>query len=218
MIIDTLTVIQNSFFVLIQATLKYTIPLTAVSFTFGLCIALVVAFIRLYAPTPLRIIAFIYVVIFRGTPLLVQLFVIFYGLPWLKIVIDPIPSAIIGFSLHVGAYASETIRASLQAVPDALLESGLSIGFTRAQNFWYVRIPQAARSVIPPLFNTLIDLVKSTSLASLILVPELLRRSQEFAVTTNRFLLMYIEAAFIYLTVCLMLEWIQKKLELRFAL
>lgn len=218
MIVDTLIVIQKSFLVLMQATLQYTIPLTIVSFTVGFCIALVVAFIRLYAPAPLRLFAFGYVVLFRGTPLLVQLFVIFYGLPWLKIVIDPIPSAIIGFSLHVGAYASETIRASLQAVPKALLESGLSIGFTRVQNFWYVRVPSAARSVIPPLFNTLIDLVKSTSLASLILVPELLRRAQEFAVNTNRFLLMYMEAAFMYLIVCLTLEWVQKKLEAHVAL
>ncbi len=206
-------IIYNSFFILLKALVLYTIPLSVISFLLGLSIAFFISIARLLCPPWSKVFLQIYIIIIRGTPLIVQLFVIFYALPWIGIVIDPIPSAILGLSIHVGAYASETMRGSLEAVPKYLFESGMAVGFTRWQNFWYVLMPHAAYSMIPPLFNSFIDLVKATSLVSLILVPEIMRKAQEIAAVTNNFIVIYVEAACIYLLFCLILEKIQRILE-----
>ncbi len=210
---EMIELIYNSFFILLKALIVYTIPLSIISFLLGLCIAFFISTSRLLCPPWVNAFLQIYVIIIRGTPLIVQLFVIFYALPWVGIVIDPIPSAVLGLSVHVGAYASETMRGSLGAVPENLRESGVSVGFTRLQNFWHVLMPHAAYSMVPPLFNSFIDLVKATSLVSLILVPEVMRKAQEIAAVTNNFILIYVEAALIYLLFCLILEKIQRLLE-----
>ena len=198
---------------ILKAAAIYTIPLSFVSFFLGMILALAVASARIYSIGPIRLLCRLYCAIIRGTPLLIQLFIIFYALPRIGIVIEPIPSAIIGLSLHVGAYAAEIIRASLLSVPRVLHEAGLSIGFTRRQVFWQVLVPHAAFSATPPLFNTFIDLVKATSLASIILVPEIMRKAQEYAISSNSFLTVYIQAACVYLIICLFLEYMQRLLE-----
>ncbi|WP_374946788.1 amino acid ABC transporter permease [Agreia sp.] len=192
-----------------------TIPLALMSFALGLVIALGIALMRLSRIRVVSGIARIYVSIIRGTPLLVQLFVIFYGLPSIGILVDPWPSAIIAFSLNVGGYAAEVIRAAILSVPKGQWEAGYTIGMSRAQTLVRVILPQAARVSVPPLSNTFISLVKDTSLASLILVTELFRQAQEIAAFSQEFMALYIEAAVVYWVICLVLSSAQSVLEKR---
>ena len=147
---------QNSVVPLLQGAIFYTIPLTLISFICGLGLAVLTALARISDVKTLQIIARIYVSAIRGTPLLVQLFILFYGLPTIGITLDPWPSAIIGFSLNVGAYASEIIRAAILSIPKGQWEAGFSIGMSRRQALRRIILPQAARVSIPPLSNTFI--------------------------------------------------------------
>ncbi|MFY9633664.1 amino acid ABC transporter permease [Pseudarthrobacter sp. BIM B-2242] len=192
-----------------------TIPVALVSFAFGLLLALIVALMRLSRNRVLSTIARIYISVIRGTPLLVQLFVIFYGLPSIGVTISPWPSAIIAFSLNVGGYAAEVIRAAILSVPKGQWEAGHTIGMSRRQSLVRIILPQAARVSVPPLSNTFISLVKDTSLASLILVTELFRQAQQVAAFSQEFMLLYLEAAVIYWIICLVLAGGQSALEKR---
>lgn len=192
-----------------------TIPLALTSFAAGLVIALVVALMRLSRVRPVAAVARLYVSVIRGTPLLVQLFVIFYGLPSIGVVIDPWPSAIVAFSLNVGGYAAEVIRAAILSVPKGQWEAAHMIGMPHRLALRRIILPQAARVSVPPLSNTFISLVKDTSLASLILVTELFRRAQEIAAFSQEFMVLYLEAAVVYWVVCLFLSSGQSMLERR---
>ncbi|GAP54182.1 L-cystine transport system permease protein TcyB [Arthrobacter sp. Hiyo6] len=192
-----------------------TIPVALASFGLGLLLALLVALMRLSRNPVLSAIARIYISVIRGTPLLVQLFVIFYGLPSIGITISPWPSAIIAFSLNVGGYAAEVIRAAILSVPKGQWEAGHTIGMSRRQSLVRIILPQAARVSVPPLSNTFISLVKDTSLASLILVTELFRQAQQVAAFSQEFMLLYLEAAVIYWIICLVLASGQSVLEKR---
>ncbi|WP_442893617.1 amino acid ABC transporter permease [Bacillus sp. 2205SS5-2] len=211
-------IMQSSLLPMLKGALYYSIPLTIWSFIFGMILAILIALARLSGSKILRIVSRVYVSAIRGTPLLVQLFIIFYGLPTLGVdflKFDPFPSAVIAFSLNVGAYASEIVRAAIQSIPKGQWEAGYSIGMTYRQALRRIILPQAARVSIPPLSNTFISLVKDTSLASLILVTELFRKAQEIAATNYEFLLMYIEAAMMYWVICFILSIIQGRLENR---
>jgi len=186
-----------------------------ITFVLGLILATLTALARLSSIKILHVIAHVYVSIIRGTPLLVQLFIIFYGLPNLGVTINPFLSAIIGFSLSVGAYASETIRAAILSIPKGQWEAGYSIGMSYTQALKRIILPQAARVSIPPLSNSFISLVKDTSLASLVLVTEMFRKAQEIAATNYEFLLVYSEAAFLYWIICTILSIIQGRVEVR---
>ncbi|WP_427007382.1 amino acid ABC transporter permease [Pseudarthrobacter sp. H2] len=192
-----------------------TIPLALASFVLGLLLALLVALMRLSRNPVFSTAARIYISVIRGTPLLVQLFVIFYGLPSIGITISPWPSAIIAFSLNVGGYAAEVIRAAILSVPKGQWEAGHTIGMSRRQSLVRIILPQAARVSVPPLSNTFISLVKDTSLASLILVTELFRQAQQVAAFSQEFMLLYLEAAVIYWIICLVLAGGQSVLEKR---
>ena len=187
---DRLTSIaKSSLYPMIEGAIQYTIPLTLITFVLGLILATLTALARLSSIKILHVIAHVYVSIIRGTPLLVQLFIIFYGLPNLGVTINPFLSAIIGFSLSVGAYASETIRAAILSIPKGQWEAGYSIGMSYTQALKRIILPQAARVSIPPLSNSFISLVKDTSLASLVLVTEMFRKAQEIAATNYEFFL-----------------------------
>lgn len=206
---------QSSFLPLLRGALYYTIPLTLIAFTFGLILAILTALARLSSIKILQWIARIYISIIRGTPLLVQLFIIFYGLPSIGITIDPFPSAVIGFSLNVGAYASEVIRAAILSVPKGQWEAAYSMGMSYPQALKRIIFPQATRVAIPPLSNSFISLIKDTSLAAMILVTEMFRKAQEIAATNYEFLLVYTEAAFIYWVICMGLSLVQDRVENR---
>lgn len=214
---DWLNLMVQSLPSLLWAGLVFTIPLTLLSFAFGLALGLFTALVRLFAPTPLAAIARFYVWIFRGTPLLVQLFVIFYGLPSAGIYLDAFPAALIGFTLNVGAYGSETIRAVIIAVPKGQWEAAYSIGMSWRQCLIRTILPQATKIAVPPLSNTFISLVKDTSLAAAITVPELLQAAQRIVAVTYEPLVLYIEAALIYLAMSSVLSSLQVRLERRFG-
>lgn len=200
---------------LLEGAIKGTIPLTLASFALGLVIALVVAVLRISSNKVAAGLGRFYVSIIRGTPLLVQLFVIFYGLPAVGVKIEPWPSAIIAFSLNVGGYAAEIIRAAILSVPRGQWEAGHMIGMSRNQTLLRIILPQAARVSVPPLSNTFISLVKDTSLASLILVTEMFRVAQQVAAFSQEFMLLYLEAAAIYWIICLILSTAQTRVEKR---
>ncbi|WP_323961026.1 amino acid ABC transporter permease [Arthrobacter sp. JZ12] len=205
----------TSLWPLVQGGLTGTIPLSLASMALGLVLALLVALMRLSSNRVVSGIARAYVSVIRGTPLLVQLFVIFYGLPSIGLTIDPWPSAIIAFSLNVGGYAAEVIRAAILSVPRGQWEAGHTIGMSRTLTLRRIILPQAARVSVPPLSNTFISLVKDSSLASLILVTELFRQAQEIAAFSQQFMLLYIEAAAVYWVFCLVLSAGQSRLEKR---
>ncbi|WP_226035544.1 amino acid ABC transporter permease [Aquibacillus saliphilus] len=206
---------KNSLWPMIQGGIKYTIPLTLISFTLGLALALLLAIMRLSNRKYFTIPARMLVSAVRGTPLLVQLSIVFFGLGSIGLTIDPFPSAIIAFTLNVGAYASEIIRASILSIPKGQWEASHTIGMSYWQALRRIVLPQASRVSIPPLSNTFISLVKDTSLASLILVTELFRKAQEIAARTYDFMLLYLEAALLYWIICFVLSIIQDRIERR---
>lgn len=212
-----LNLMIESFPALLWACIQFTIPLTLLSFIFGLALGFGVALVRLFAFWPFAMLVRFYVWIIRGTPLLVQLFLIFYGLPAAGIVLDAFPAALIGFTLNIGAYSSEIVRAVLGSVPKGQWEASYSIGMTWEQSMRRIILPQAARIAVPPLSNTFISLVKDTSLAAAITVPELFRAGQRIVATTYEPLILYIEVALIYLAVSSVLSALQTRLEKRLS-
>ncbi|WP_202042321.1 amino acid ABC transporter permease [Aeromonas caviae] len=207
----------DSFWPLLSAGLIFTVPLTLITFVLGIVLGLSVALARLYGPAPLVMLVRFYVWLIRGTPLLVQLFLIFYGLPSAGIVLDAFTAAVIGFTLNIGAYSSEIIRATLAAIPKGQWEAAYSIGMNWPQVMWRVILPQAARIAVPPLSNTFISLVKDTSLAAAVTVPELFQAAQRLASVTYEPLILYVETALIYLMFSSVLSTLQDRLELRLA-
>ncbi|MBL0438740.1 amino acid ABC transporter permease [Aeromonas caviae] len=212
-----LQLMTDSFWPLLSVGLIFTVPLTLITFVLGIVLGLSVALARLYGPAPLVMLVRFYVWLIRGTPLLVQLFLIFYGLPSAGIVLDAFTAAVIGFTLNIGAYSSEIIRATLAAIPKGQWEAAYSIGMNWPQVMWRVILPQAARIAVPPLSNTFISLVKDTSLAAAVTVPELFQAAQRLASVTYEPLILYIETALIYLMFSSVLSTLQDRLEQRLA-
>ena len=220
MVIDNriIEIIKSSLLPMLKAGIIYTIPLTLVSFAIGLLIAILVALIQISKLRILKQIVKFYVWIFRGTPLLVQLFIIFYGLPSAGIKLEPIPSAIIAFSLNVGAYSSETIRAAILSVSKGQWEASYSLGMNYRQTLIRTIFPQAAKVSIPPLFNTFISLVKDTSLAANITVTEMFMETQRIVARTYEPLVLYCEVGLFYLLFCTILTQLQKYSEKRLSI
>ncbi len=212
---STWDLLVSSFWPMVQGALTGTIPLALASFAIGLMLAVGIALMRLSKVAVVSGIARAYISIVRGTPLLVQLFVIFYGLPSLGLVIDPWPSAVVAFSINVGGYAAEVVRAAILSVPKGQWEAAYMIGMSHWRALSRIILPQAARVSVPPLSNTFISLVKDTSLASLILVTELFRQAQKIAAFSGDFMVIYLEAALIYWIICLALSSGQGLLEKR---
>lgn len=213
--VKIINMLIDSFFPLLRAGLAYTVPLAIISFILGLILAIFTALARISGIRLLDFVARFYVWIFRGTPLMVQLFIIFYGLPRAGLIIDTWPAAIIGFTLNVGAYASETIRAAILSIPRGQWEAAYSMGMSYPQTLRRVILPQAARVSVPPLSNTFIGLVKDTSLAATITLTEMFQVGQRISAATYEPLWVYMEVAFIYLIFCTVLTALQGHLEKR---
>ena len=208
-----LNLLKDSFVQILLPGLGMTIPLTVISFTLGLVIALMTALVQVANVKVLRQLARFYVWIFRGTPMLVQLYVVFYGLPKMGVILEAVPAAIVVFSLNTGAYASETIRAAILSVPVGQMEAGYCVGMTYMQIMRRIVLPQALRTAFPPLSNSLIGLVKDTSLASNITVTEMFLTTQRIAARTYEPFWMYLEVGFVYLIICTVLTFLQRRLE-----
>ena len=197
---------------MLQKGIVYSIPLTIVSFFIGIVIAVAAALVIINKVPVIRQIAGIYIWIFRGTPLLVQLFIVYWGI-CNPLGIDKWIASIVAFSLNVGAYSAETIRAAILSLPRGQWEAGYSLGMNYRQVFFRIIIPQAAKVSVPPLFNSFISLMKDTSLASTIMISEMFRKAQEFASSSFEYLVIYTEVAAIYLLFCTLLNGVQKLLE-----
>ena len=193
--------------------ITYTIPLTLISFALGMVIAILVAVTRVMQIKLLSQFFQFYVWVFRGTPMLVQLFIIFYGLPNIGLNIDAFPSAIIAFSLNIGAYASETIRGSILAINKSQTEGAVACGLTIWQAMLHIVLPQAIKNCIPALFNSFISLVKDTSLAANITITEMFMATQRIVAVTYEPLALYIEVAAVYLLFSTGLTSLQKRVE-----
>ena len=192
-----------------------TIPLTLISFSLALVIAVATALVQFANVKVLRRIARFYIWIFRGTPLLVQLYIVFYGLSRIGIVLDPFPAAVIVFSLNEGAYCAETVRAALESVPKGQLEAGLCAGLSYLQTIFRIVLPQAMRTAFPPLSNSMISMVKDTSLAANITVMEMFMVTQRIVARTYEPLLLYCEVGLIYLIFSTVLTRLQARGEKR---
>lgn len=202
-------ILIESFPKILMLGLKVTIPLTVISFVLGTMLAVVVALVQFANIKGLKQLARFYIWIIRGTPLLVQLFVIFYGLPSVGILIEPFPAAVLVFTISEGAYSAETIRAALESVPAGQMEAGYCVGMSYLQIMYRIILPQAFRTAFPPLFNSLISLLKNTSLASSITVTEMLMVTKRIIGVHYEPLALYLEVAFIYLVFSTVLTKVQ---------
>lgn len=205
-----LEILVDSFPKILIPGLSVTIPLTAISFTFAMIIAVAAAMAQFARVPVVTQLCRFYIWIFRGTPLLVQLFVVFYGLPKVGVRIEPFPAAVIVFSLNEGAYCAETVRAALEAVPAGQLEAGLCAGLSYLQTMRRIVLPQAMRTAFPPLSNSLIAMVKDTSLAANITVVEMFRAAEQINARVYEPLALYIEVGMIYLLFSTALTWLQR--------
>ena len=197
--------------------LAVTIMLGVTAFALGSVVGLATALARLSGSAPLRTLAIVYLSIFRGTPMLVQILLIYFGLPQLGITLEPIPSAILALTLNVGSYQSENFRAGILGVEKGQREAASSLGMSYWQSFRKIIFPQALRIATPTIGNRFIALMKDTSLASVVTVVELTRIAERIGSSTFRYMEMFIVVAAIYWFLNSLLSLGQAALERRLA-
>jgi amino acid ABC transporter membrane protein, PAAT family (TC 3.A.1.3.-) len=210
-------ILTDSFPRLLEYGIKVTLPLTVLSFALALLISLTVAMIQYANVRGLRQVCRFYIWITRGTPLLVQLYIVFFGLPSIGLKLDAFPAAVLVFGFNEGAYMAETIRGALESVSRGQMEAGYCVGLTFPQIMWHIVLPQAFRTAFPALSNSLISMLKGTSMASTISVMEMFRQAQVINGRVYESLGLYVEVALIYLLFCTILTWLQHKGEKRLA-
>ncbi len=209
-------ILVDSFPKLLSYGIRVTVPLTILSFSLALVISVIVALIQ-YADVPvLRQICRFYIWVIRGTPLLVQLYLVFYGLPSVGIVLAAFPTAVLVFGFNEGAYMAETMRGAMESVSHGQVEAGYCVGLTFIQIMAHVVLPQAFRTAFPALSNSLISMLKGTSMAATITVMEMFRQATVINGRVYESLGLYGEVALIYLAFCTILtglqHWGEKKL------
>jgi cystine transport system permease protein len=193
--------------------LAYTLALALFGMGAGLALGFGLALLRIAKSPALRWPASVYISAVRGTPLLVQLFLIYYGLPQFGVQLPPLAAAAIGFALNMAAYTAEILRASILAVDAGQTEAAQVLGLKSGQTLRLVILPQAARTAIAPLSNSFISMIKDTSLAATIQVPELFRQAQLITARTLQIFTMYLAVAAIYWIACAALAAVQGRLE-----
>lgn len=190
-----------------------TLQISVISMAFAILVGLITAVSRLYGPAPARWAAVAFVEVFRGTPLLIQLFLIFYGLPHIGIRLDPFLSAVIGLGLNYGACEAENYRAGILSIPKAQMDASFALGMTRGQSLRHVILPQAIRIVIPPVTNDFIALLKDSSLVSVITMVELTATYGQLASTYFDYLGIGLLTAAVYFLIGLPFVRIARRLE-----
>ncbi|MCI9115075.1 amino acid ABC transporter permease [Oscillospiraceae bacterium 21-37] len=210
-------ILSDSFTKILVPGLTMTLPLTAIAFFFAMVLAVFMALAQFADVPVLKQLSRFHIWVFRGTPLLLQLYLVFYGLPGLGVIIDPFPAAVLVFSLNEGAYCAEIVRAALEAVPAGQLEAGYCVGMSYLQTMRRIVLPQAMRTAFPSLANSLIAMMKDTSLASTITVTEMLMSTQRIIARTYEPLALYMEAGIIYLLFSTVLTKLQKLGEKRLS-
>lgn len=200
--------------------LKYlpmTLLLAVVSMVFAMIIGLVVAFIRNSNIFGLTHLASLYISLFRGMPTLVQLFIIYYGLPQIfpsLTTMGAMTAAIIGFSLKESSYLAEIFRAALNSVDKGQMEAGLAVGMKKSQIYVRIILPQAALNALPATGNTFISLIKETSLAFTLGISELFAEGKMIASASLRFFETYLAVGLVYWLLIILYSWGQKYLEI----
>lgn len=203
-------ILASSFPRLLSYGFRVTIPLAILSFAFAMTVAVAVALIQYANVKVLRHLCRFYIWIVRGTPLLVQLYIIFYGLPKLGLTLAAFPSAALCLGLNEGAYMAESVRGALEGVSKGQMEAGCCVGMSYLQIMWHIVLPQAFRVAFPSLSNSFISMVKETSMAASITVMEMFRQAQVINGRVYEPLGLYIEVALIYLFFCTVLTFAQK--------
>lgn len=199
--------------------LKYidiTISMALISAAIALVIAILIAVVNLYKVKGLTHIFSLYISFFRGTPLLVQLFLLYFGLPQLLPIfssLDAYTASIIGLSLHFSAYMAEAIRGAISSIDKGQFEAADSLGLTKTQSFYRIILPQAFRVAIPSLMNNFIDLLKSTSLAFTLGVPEIMAKAQLEASSSFKYFESFLAVAIVYWVMVVSFEYLQKRYE-----
>lgn len=206
-------ILVSSFTKILIPGIKVTIPLTLLSFAVSLILGLLLAIVQVANIKVLKQISVIYIWVFRGTPLIVQLFIIFFGLPNVGIMLDAFPAAVMAFGLNLAAYNAEVFRSAINAIPEGQLEAAYMIGLSYPQAMAKIVLPQSFPIAFPSLFNNLISLLKDTSLAASITVVELFTAAQQIAARTYEPFALYLEAALIYLIFSTLLTMLQSYLE-----
>ncbi|MBQ1315273.1 MAG: amino acid ABC transporter permease [Erysipelotrichaceae bacterium] len=205
-----LEILINAFWRILLPGIKVTLPLTFFSFALAFVISVVVALIQYADVKILKQICRFYIWFIRGTPLLVQLYVVYYGLPQIGIMLDPVPAAILTFGFNEGAYMAESMRGALEAVPKGQIEAGYCVGMNYLQIIRRIVLPQALRTAFPSLSNSLISMVKGTSMASVITITEMFRQAQIINAIYYEPLWLYLEAAMFYLLFCSIITLVQR--------
>ena len=209
-------IVQNNFWSLLQAA-GMTVFLSVVSMPIAIFIGIAVAVGRLYGPWYLSKPLGIYIEVLRGTPLMLQLFAIFYLLPKIGIVIHPIIAAIAGLAVNYSAYEAEIYRAGLQAIPHGQMEAALSLGMSKFQAIWRIILPQAVRIVIPPVTNDFIALFKDTSVCSVVTVVELTKQYSILALSTGAVVQMAALTGILYMLMsyplALFVNWNERRMQ-----
>ena len=212
-----LEILINAFWRILLPGIKVTLPLTFFSFALAFVISVVVALIQYADVKILKQICRFYIWFIRGTPLLVQLYVVYYGLPQIGIMLDPVPAAILTFGFNEGAYMAESMRGALEAVPKGQIEAGYCVGMSYLQIIRRIVLPQALRTAFPSLSNSLISMVKGTSMASVITITEMFRQAQIINAIYYEPLWLYLEAAMFYLMFCSIITLVQRAGEKRLS-
>ncbi|SDV47042.1 amino acid ABC transporter permease [Chitinasiproducens palmae] len=202
---------------LLDAAIPVTILLGLSAFILGSSLGMLIALARLSAIAPLRWLGFAYVSVFRGTPLLVQLLLVYFGLPRYGIALDPIPASIVALTLFSAAYLSENFRAGIAAVDSGQWEAARSLGMGYWRAMRRVILPQGLRIAVPPVGSRLIALMKDTSLASTITVVEMTRVAEEVGATTFRYMEMFLIVGILYWLINQTLTLIQSAVEMRLS-
>ncbi len=202
-------ILQEALGKILIASVEVTIPLTVFGFALAMVVALFMALVQYANVKVLKQFARFYIWIFRGTPLLVQLFLAYFGLPKLGIVMDAFPCALLVLGLNEGAYCAETLRSALESVSEGQIEAGYCVGMNYIQIMWHVVLPQAFRTAFPPLSNSLISMLKDTSLAATITVADMFMAAQRVVGRTYEPLWVYSEVALVYLFMSTLLTILQ---------
>ena len=195
----------------------YTLLISAVGFLLGLVLGFLLSLMRISSIKLVSRFAKLYISFMRGTPTLVLLFIHYFGFPFIGIYFQAVVAAIIGFSLSSAAYIAEIIRSALNAIDQGQWEAGMSLGLSRRKVLWRIIVPQALRIAVPPLSNVVLDLVKSSSLAAMITVPDIFQKAKIVGGRENDYMTVYIMVALIYWAICSLYEVLQAKLEKEFG-
>ncbi|AJC22400.1 amino acid ABC transporter permease [Pandoraea pulmonicola] len=202
---------------LLEKAVLVTLGLGFGAFVLGSVLGMLVALARISTIKPLRWLAFAYVSVFRGTPLLIQMLLIYFGLPNYGITIDPIPAALLALTLFAAAYLSENFRSGITAVDKGQWEAAWAMGMSYRKTLSRVILPQALRIAIPPVGSRLIALMKDTSLASTVTVVELTRVADQIGATTFRYMEMFLIVGSMYWLINQVLTLLQTWLEAKLA-